>query len=213
MMRMIRLTTVELDYIRMKRILILAALLCAATSAFAFDTKRERVKIGVLRASQEYAARGESIIADYVVRNLLGQLRDRGYDAFDAQLTYEDLEEEKALDADYYVEILGADGRTESRGGIGIGGAHVGVSVEMIVARVAAELRVYDADTLETIASEPLGAKTKAVLPTSLDVGIGTRSVWALIGVPLIRTAQYRSASAAVARQAATAVADALAGR
>jgi hypothetical protein len=196
----------------MKRTLTFVVLFLTATSAFAFDTDRERVKVGVLRIAHDFRG-ADNAVAERVLDNLRSELRKRGFDAFDAQMTYEQLEQETVRNADYYVEILAPTNDSQSRGGVGVGGPYAGVSVEMLVARVAAEMQLYDGDTLETIAAEPLGAKTRGLMPTTLDIGVGGRSVWALIAVPLMRNAEYRMAAQAVARQAAEVVANVLVDR
>jgi hypothetical protein len=79
--------------------------------------------------------------------------------------------------------------------------------MEVIAARVAAELRVYDARTLEIVEKQSLSKRRTSMMPTS--IGIGGRAFYAIIAAPLQRLGA-KSAAQAVARQAADLVADAL---
>jgi hypothetical protein len=196
----------------MKRLLLFVTLLLAANAAFAFDAKRKPLRVGVLRVADEYRHGTESYVAINVVRYLREELRNRGLDAFDAKMTYDDLARgDTPRDADYYVELLGAAATSDSYGGIGIGTYDLGVSIEVLVARVAAELRVYDAETLETVARDGLAKRNTAVMPTS--VGIGGPRLFAMIAVPFVHAAQYRRVVQAAARDAATRIDAALAAR
>ncbi len=194
----------------MKRVLFAAVLLLVAGAAFAFDPKPSPTnasatpRIGVLRASGEY----ERSVANMVVRNLLNELRNRGVDAYDTRLTYEEIADGHGEDADYYVEILGAGGEAGSLGGIGIGTYDVGVSVDYVVSRVAAELRVYDGRTGDVVVSETLSKRKRAVMPTSVYLG-GSR-IFAAIAVPFVQNAQFRSMSRSAARDAAQLVVEAI---
>ncbi|HEX2122701.1 MAG TPA: hypothetical protein VHL59_13770 [Thermoanaerobaculia bacterium] len=196
----------------MKRLPLFVTLLLLANAAFAFDATRKPIRVGVLHVADEYRQGSEAYLANGVVRYLREELRNRGLDAFDAKMTYDDLARGDApRDADYYVELLGAGASSDSYGGIGIGTYDAGVSLEVIVARVAAELRVYDADTLETVARDGLAKRNTAVMPTS--VGIGGPRLFAMIAVPFVHAAQYRRVVQAAAREAAARVDAALAGR
>ncbi|HJQ40246.1 MAG TPA: hypothetical protein VKB93_24135 [Thermoanaerobaculia bacterium] len=200
----------------MKRVLLAAALLLVSGAAFAFDTKgragapvlhSSTPRIGVLRVSSEYG-RTESSVANMVVRSLLNELRKRGLDAYDARLTYEEIADGRGEDADYYVEIVGAGGDAGSLGGLGIGTYDVGVSVDYVVSRVAAELRVYDGRTGDVVVSETLSKRKRAVMPTSVYLG-GSR-LFAAIAVPFVQNAQFRSMSRAAGRDAAQLVVEAI---
>jgi hypothetical protein len=185
----------------MKRALSVMALLLAANAAFAFDSARRAAgstaRIAVLR--------GESDVQQAVADALRRELRTRGLDAFDAERTYDELRDSNADLADFYVEITGGDASTEDYGGIGISGRHGDVELGVVVSRLAAELRVYDGNTMELLATQNLSKRSTAVLPTS--VGIGGRALYAFIALPFIERAQHRSVARAAAREAATLVA------
>ena len=179
-------------------------MLLVAGAAFAFDPKPATAssapRVGVLRVSQEYE-RAEASVANMVVRYLTDELRHRGLDAYDTRLTYEQVRRGEGEEADYYVEILGAGGDSGSYGGIGIGTYDVGMSVDLVVSRVAAELRVYDGRTGEVVLSETLTKQKRAVMPTS--VYLGGSHLFAALTVPFVQHAQFRSMSRAAAREAA----------
>jgi hypothetical protein len=190
----------------MKRLPFLVALLLAATTAFAFNPtpRATQPRIGVLRVSQEYE-RGADYVAKSVVRFLREELREQGVDAYDTGLTYEEVADGKGEDADYYIEIFGADADSGSYGGLDVGTYDVGVSVDVIVSHVAAEVRVYDGRTGELVRSEPLSKKKTAVMPTSVYVG-GRSRLFAAIALPFVQHAQYKNITRSAARDAAQVV-------
>lgn len=208
----------------MKRALLVAAMLLVPMSSNAFDTKRHTPRVGVLRVSNDYS-HADAYVATNVVRRLREELIERGVDAYDTGLTYDEIADGKGEDADYYVEILGAstnDGSSGgigigssggsgvgSYGGIGIGSQEIGVSVDVVVSRVAAEVRVYDGPTGDVLTSETLSKRKTAVMPTSIYLG-GSR-LFAVVAMPFVQQSQYRSLTKAAARDAALVVIEAVA--
>jgi hypothetical protein len=183
----------------MKRLLIAMLLVVVSgVPAFAFDDSRdERVRVGVLRGTDEL----QMNVAEVVVR----ELRARGIDAFDAVRTYEEAVEDGAAVADFYVEIVGNASTTE-HGGIGVGTRHVGVSVGVLVSRVAAEVRIYDGDTFELVRTHDLSKRNTSLAPTS--VGFGGGALFAYIAMPYIERAQLRRVVRATGRSAAMLVSE-----
>ena len=168
--------------------------------ALAFDTNRHTATVAVL----EPQGAVDPLVLDY----LRQELRSRGLEAVDAGMTYDDALEARATRADYYVEVIGTEGSTDDYGGVGISTGHADVALGVLVSRLAAEVRVYDADTMELVASENFSKRNTALLPTA--VGAGSRSVWAMVALPFVERAQYRSVARAVARDAAAHVASSL---
>jgi hypothetical protein len=196
-----------------KRLLIALAALLVAGVALAFDPRPTAEaagapRIGVLRPADTYTWDREVTMQRTVVDVLGEELRKRGFDAYEVDQTFTELERDADRDADFYVEIVGAGGESFDYGGVGVGGRHADVWLGLIVSRVAAELRVYDGRTLETLATKTLAKKNTAVLPTSF--GLGGRDFFAMFALPFIERAQLRSVARAAARDAAGRVADAV---
>lgn len=186
----------------MKRLAPILGLLLFATTAFAFDTTKKVERIAMLRGE------GDAQIA--MANALRRELRERGFDVFDAEQTYDEALEDRGGIADYYVEIVYADPRVEDYGGIGIGGRNADVELGIVVSRLRAELRVYDGGTMELLSSENLSKRKTALMPTS--VGIGGGSIYAVLALPFIERAQHRSVARAAARDAASIVVNVIRG-
>jgi len=186
----------------MKRAIFLLASL-TAVPLFAFTVNpRPGDRIGVLRISGRFTYRPELAVANTIQNDLRRELASLGFKAFDAQMTYDELlRRGPANDADYYVEVLSGDaaGRPVGGAGVGVGGGEVEVGV--VVARVAAEVRLYDARSLNAVDTYDLRRDNTAVVPTG--IGIAGGSIWASIMLPFVEYGQYRSAAHDVARQAA----------
>jgi hypothetical protein len=136
-------------------------------------------------------------------RSLLAELRNRGFDAFDVGLTYEELLDQEAVPiADYIVEINAGRTQTADYGGVDVVGRHADVSLGVVVSKVAAELRLYDGTTMELMASSDLSKRTAALMPTY--VGIGGGSIYASLALPFIERAQHRNVAKKAARAAAS---------
>ncbi|HEV2720874.1 MAG TPA: hypothetical protein VG323_12705 [Thermoanaerobaculia bacterium] len=184
----------------MKRLLLLGLLLIA-TPVFAINTTilRRGERIGVLRMNEQFDVATERTVANAIESALPRALRDRGFDAFDTQRTYDGVRRGDGPDAAFYVEVVGAHGGGREAAGVGVGGDNVYATLGVVVSRVAAEVRLYDGKTFELIDRFDLSKKSTAVVPTS--VGIGGRFVWAELALPFVRYSQYRSAAQDVARQ------------
>lgn len=179
----------------MKRLLVVTCIvLLMPMTAHAFDPERRAERIGLLRASDE--------TQQYLVDALRRELRARGFDAFDAEMTYEDVLAQPTDIADYFVEVTGGTPHVAEHGGVDIGGRHGGVTLGVLTSRVASEVRVYHAATMELVTSESLAKKSTALVPTG--VGVGGGAIYAWLAMPFIERAQVRSAARAAARDAAT---------
>ena len=192
----------------MKRLVFALSLLLAAGAAHAFDPVPARTRIGVLRCSGVSEHERESYAQRAVLDSLGNELRERGFDAYDAEATFDEVAQADVREADYYVEIVGGHAETIDHGGVGLGSRYADVSLGVIVSRVAAELRVYDGETMDVLYTETLKKKNTAVVPTS--VGIGGRSFFAVFATPFLERAQVRSVARAAARVAADRVAEAV---
>jgi hypothetical protein len=187
----------------MKRALGTLCLLLVATTAFAFDSSKPVERIGVLR--------GMSDAEETMARALLRELRGRGIEAFDVERTFEELLDEEAVPiARYIVEIRSGEPRTSDYSGIGVGGRHADVQIGIVSSKIAAELRVYDGNTMSVIATENLSKRSTTLMPTS--VGIGGSAIYAYVALPFIERAQHRSVARKAAREAASLVVAAMNG-
>lgn len=191
----------------MKRMAVALLLLTMPAAAFAFDTTRRAVRVGVLHAPDAYDQR----VSALVNRLLREELRKRGFDAFDADMTFDEAMQSDTSTADIYVEVVGGEVDSDNQGGVALGGRTVDFSMDLVVSRVAADLRIYDAGTMELLATHPLNRKSSALLPTSF--GVGGPSVFASFGIPFVVRAHARSVARDAARDAASHVADTLGAR
>jgi len=189
----------------MKRLIVLIT--CAMTvPAFAITvTPHPGDRIGVLQISDRYEYGSEQTVANTVKRGLHRELRSLGFDTFDARTTYDDLLRNGPQNADYYVEVASGHAAGRPVGGVGAGVGGVAVEVSVVVARVAAEVRLYDGRTLNLIERYDLAQNNTAVVP--IGIGIAGRSIWAAIMLPFVQYGQFRSAANAVAHQAALRIA------
>ena len=185
----------------MKRLVLLCLV---ALPAFALTPLERGNRIGVLRMSEDFAG-PERVVARTIGSDLTTELASRGFDAFQVKATFEDAQRGGAPGADYYVEIVSSHTTQRQTAGIGAGVGPVGVEVGVVVARVAAELRLYDGRTFALLETYDLRQRNTAVAPTA--VGLGTRSVWASVMLPFVQYGQYRSAAHALAREAAARIA------
>jgi hypothetical protein len=189
----------------MKRFALLLCLLFVVPLFGLTRLPRPGDRIGVLQMSDRYAYGAEKSVAHTVQRDLQTELRALGFDVFEAPHTYDDLSRQDPGNADFYVKVVSSQATHRPVGGVATGAGRVGVEVGVVVSHVAAEVRLYNARTLDLVEHYDLRQSRTAVLPTA--VGIGGRSIWAYIALPFIHWGQYRSAAHEVAREAAARIA------
>ena len=169
----------------MKRLLVaICLLLLMPAAAHAFDTGSRPVSIAIDAPDH---------IDPYFIDALRNELRERGYDAFDAT------QEDGA--ADYAVVIARGDARTDEHGGFGVADRHHEISFAFLTSRIGGTIHIYDGETEELIAEESFSKKNTAFLPTSIGGGRGALFAW--VALPFIERAQYRRVVRAVADDAA----------
>ena len=189
----------------MKRLIFL---LIGAITVPAFGltmTPRPGDRIGVLRISGHFEYRSERTVAATVQNDLRRELQDLGFDAFDARATYDELLRSGPGAADYYVEVVSGYASGRPFGAVAASMEGVGVEVGVVVSSVAAQVRLYDARTLNAVETYDLGKDSTAVVPTA--IGLGGRTLWAAIMLPFVQYGQYRAAAHDVAHQAALRIA------
>ena len=188
----------------MKRHLFIALLLMVVgTPALAFDpTPARGNRIGILNTATEndvVTLRVATLMRGYLAR----ELRKQGFDVFDTKSTIDDLLRGDDPGADYYVEFVHGDGDDRGYGGVGIGGRHGGVQMEVVASAIGAALRIYDGQTLDIIDEFDAYARDTAFLPTSIGIGGRHAGIW--LGLPL-QILRHRSVAKAAARDAAASI-------
>jgi hypothetical protein len=189
----------------MKRLALILGFAITVPAFALTQSPRPGDRIGVLRMSDRYERSAEESVARTVQTDLRRELQDLGFDAYDARLTYDELSRHSLPAAEYFVEIISSHSADHPVGGVGVGSGAVSVEVGVVLAQVAAEVRVYDGRTLNPVAQFDLHKRHTAVLP--MGIGLGGRSVWAYFALPFMQYGQYRAAAHAVARQAAERIA------
>ena len=184
----------------MRRTIFATALLVAtAASAIKLDTRP--IRIALLEPSGRYADRRDAQASDLIHERVRDELIARGYDVF---ITGDDRPR-----ADYYVDLLGPGGGGHPVADIGLPlGRSAGVDFAVIVSHVAASVNLYDGRTHELLQTLDLHKKSTTVAPTA--IGFGGRPFWAVVAVPFVEWAQYRSGIRAVAHDAARQIDEAL---
>ncbi|MDQ3280563.1 MAG: hypothetical protein M3Q69_04040 [Acidobacteriota bacterium] len=156
----------------MKRLLVAMLLVVIPGVAFALHPKpqTQRARIGVLRGSDP--------VQTEIANALRRELRARGFDAFDAVRTYDEAVRDGAAVADYYVEISAGEASNQEYGGVEVGTRHAGVALGVLVSRVAAELRIYDGETMELVRSKQLAQRDTSIVPAAISIGGGSFFAW-----------------------------------
>lgn len=189
----------------MKRALLLLPAAFLALPAFSFDANRRDVhRVTLLRTSIYNGGESETEIAARVRRQLVRALRERGVDAVDGNLTYDEWRRSGQSDSDLYVELVPVDTHQRPVAGVGLPLAHGDVEIAVIVSRVAAELRVYDGASLDVIARRRLRRENTDVVPAA--VGVGTYRMSAVFVLPIAEYVRTRRAVNAVAGEAANVI-------
>ncbi len=189
----------------MKRAALVLSLLVLAVPVWAIrgtpDGKRP-LRIAVLHTGDQWADPSMDAAAAAIEHEIVGQLRQRGAEAWEARHTLGDVRnEEPSPDVDFLVEVTAGEARQREVGGVALGDAHVSTTLGLVLSRVAAEVRLYDAGTHEMLDRYELSRSKTAVLPTSFGIGDGRFFVYSV--VPIARHFQYRSAVREVAAEAA----------
>lgn len=172
------------------------AMLLLAPSTYAFDPRPRSLTVAVVASDAHFDADGRAV-RNTVAAELVSQLRQRGFDAFE-------LEEAIRGDAHFVVEIVGGDPSTTEYGSVGVNNGGGGLALGVLVARVAAEVRVYDGNTLELLSSDHLVRRSSGIVPTGL--GIESGPLFAFVALPFIERAKLRRVARAAARDATSGV-------
>jgi hypothetical protein len=157
---------------RMRRISALVAVILIATPAFALNRSRVHAgdRVGVL----------ESIIGGHngAERALVRELQQRGVDAFAADVTYDELVRGSGGPAAvWYVEIA-VGGIEAPTGGIAVGLGPVATTVDVVQSDIVAQVRLFDARTLDEIERYDVQRRGKNIVPAGVGLGIWPFRAW-----------------------------------
>ena len=183
----------------MKRLALLTLLIASAVPAFAFNPSAGRPgRIGILAIDGSTPQDGGAMIRSY----LLAELKRRGFDAFNANYTYDDLvDDDNPSEADVYVLLIGQNGE-KAQGGLAIGLPNAGVDLTVIKNVNSCFVRLYDGRTLREIDAFEVSKNSTAVLPTAIGVG-GVEGAALWFALPFIQNVRVRSAAKSVAADTA----------
>ena len=183
----------------MRRIIFAIALL-TATAAPAINTATRPIRIALLAPANRYVDHGDAQASVLIRSQVESELQDLGYDVF---ITQDDRPR-----ADYSVDILGPGGGGYPVAEMGLPIGRGGIDFAVIVSHVAASVNLYDGNTGELLRTLDLHKRSTSVGPSA--IAIGGRPFWAVIALPLVEWAQYRSGVRAVAHDAARQIDEAL---
>ena len=189
----------------MKRLTLILGFAITVPAFALTQSPRPGDRIGVLRMPGRYARGAEETVAKTVQLDLRRELRDLGFDAYDARLSFDELSRNALPAAEYFVEIISSPSGNRPVGGAGVGVGALSVDVGVVVAEVAAEVRVYEGRTLRTIEQFDLRQHNTRFVP--MGIGLGGRWSWLYVALPFMQYGQYRAAAHEVARDAAERIA------
>jgi hypothetical protein len=193
----------------MKRLALVLALLLVPIAVQAFDPEKpETIRIGVLKAV-EPGTHSYGIPVEALPAHLRDELRRAGFDAFTIDRSLDELASDTDRDADFYVEIQADHHYADVHGGVDIAGRYAGARVEVGRRTIEANIRVYDAATLELFTEFHVDRTSRRLGPTAVGIGGRAGAIWAGVTVPLGYLAQ-RNLTRSIAKTAAVKVADAI---
>lgn len=181
----------------MKRLLLSGVVtFTAVAAAFAFDP--HAIAVPQRMAIVQCVADAPAEVVVELSRTLRDELRKSGVDVHVVPDSIDDLRDGgDAVDADVLIEVSLGPADSQGWGGLSIGGPHVGAGFGLVHRRIAAEVRLYDAASLEEIESFVVEAGSASPALTSIGFGDGHGQVW--LGLPI----GYRGADAKLARSLA----------
>lgn len=179
--------------------------LLMATSSFSIRTGPVRGdSIGVLETPQRASYGVEGAVRHVMGSYLKQELERAGFASHLVGRTIEDVREKDTRD-DFLIEVAygTAEGGPVAAVGTGgyVGGTAVGAEVAVVTGMVEAEIRIYDAHTLELVDSFAL--RSTVVSPALTGVSLGGYYGYVSFGIPYFRNEPFRRAARDVARQAA----------
>jgi hypothetical protein len=192
----------------MKRFAIAAVLfLIAAAPLAAVDLRPvPGDRIAILAVPQDEGRRMHDDLSELIGRVTARRLEREGFITVVLPRSIDELVEDglaDAVDAAWIVEIAWSDGRARRWGGIeggtDAGSATVGAGVAVVTARLAAEIRFYDARRLEML--DRFELDSHATTPALSGIGVGGRWSWLWASLPWGDRSAYQRAAGALAIQ------------
>ncbi len=159
-------------------------------------------KIAVLAVPEDEGRRMHDDLSELIGRVTARRLEKEGFKTVVLPRSVDQLVEDglkDAVGAAWIVEIAWSDGRARSWGGIAGGTEGVGAEVGMVTAQLAAEIRFYDARTLEMV--DRFEVDSRATSPALTGIGVGGRWSWLWASLPWGNRQAYGRAAGALAIQ------------
>lgn len=185
-------------------------LLLAASAASAIQTGPVRgARIGILETPQRSSYGVDGAVQRALPRYLQYELQRAGYSTRLVRRTLDELRDSETTGDDFYVEVAygNADGGPIIEIGTGdvIGSTGVGAEVSVVAASVDAEVRIYDARTLDLVNSFVL--RSSNVSPVLSGVSLGGYHGFLAFEIPFFRNEPFRRAARDIAHQAVSRIA------
>src|SRR5512140_228048 len=176
-----------------------------STSALAIQTGPVHGdSIGVLDTPQRVSYGVDGSVRNVMTTYLKDELQRSGFSTHLVHRTIDQIRRSEVSD-DYLVEVAYGDANGGPVAAVGTGGivgnSGVGAEVAVIAGSVVAEIRLYDARTLELVDSFAL--RSTVVSPALTGVSLGGYYGYISFGIPYFRNEPFRRAARDVARQAA----------
>ncbi len=163
-------------------------------------------KIAILAVPQDEGRRMHDDLSELIGRVTARRLEKAGFQTVVLPRSVEQLVEDglkDAVGAAWVVEIAWSDGRARSWGGLAggtdVGDGVVGADVALVTATLVAEIRFYDARSLEMV--DRFEVDSRATTPTLTGIGVGGRWTWLWAALPWGERLPYARAAGSLAIQ------------
>jgi len=190
-----------------RTVLHLVVALAVSLPLLAIDTSRPVSRsIGILRSTPERTVGVDKTVRKYLPRYLEESLTEAGFKVTMIDRTIDQMTE--GTDDDILIDIGIAEEGGKPVTAVGAGGAIEGVGVggevSVIEASGFAEIRVFNAKTLERLTSLELNGETTQ--PAFTGIGIGDPHGWISFRIPFTPKGPLKQVAKNIARDAAAAL-------
>lgn len=159
-------------------------------------------KIAVLTVPQDEERRMHDDLGELIGRVVARRLEKEGFGTVVLPRSADELVADgltEAVGAAWILEVAWSDGRARTWGGIAGGSNHVGAEIGVVRAELMAEIRFYDARTLEMV--ERFEVDSRATSPALTGIGVGGRWSWLWASLPWGTRQVYGRAAGSLAIQ------------